>query len=300
MADTIIKTGSFVMPNHLATNVWKQVQDQSVIGKLVGTTPFKFGKTDIMTFTDAPRAEYVGEGADKSPASTGWGVKTAATHKVQVTVRMDEEVQYQDEDYQLNALTDVTDAMSIALSRALDLGVFHAINPLTGATAASITDTVCATTNSVETAGDVEADIENSSGLVIAHDFVPTGIALDPNYAWLFKTAKYADGRRKYPDLSINIKSTSSLEGLTAAVSNTVSASKEAATATKVKGIVGQWDALKWGVVREIPIETIKFGDPDGQGDLKRKNQIALRAEVFYGWAVMDPLAFAKIVDAVA
>jgi hypothetical protein len=52
-------------------------------------------------------------------------------------------------------------------------------------------------------------------------------------------------------------------------------------------------------VQRQIPVTTIEYGDPDGQGDLKRNNQIALRAEVVYGWAFMDLNAFAKLVDAV-
>jgi hypothetical protein len=43
----------------------------------------------------------------------------------------------------------------------------------------------------------------------------------------------------------------------------------------------------------------IRYGDPDGQGDLKRNNQVAFRAEVVYGWGIADLNAFAKIVDAV-
>jgi hypothetical protein len=46
-------------------------------------------------------------------------------------------------------------------------------------------------------------------------------------------------------------------------------------------------------------VTKIEYGDPDGQGDLKRQNQFALRAEVVYGWALMDINAFAKLIDAV-
>ena len=67
-----------------------------------------------------------------------------------------------------------------------------------------------------------------------------------------------------------------------------------------MKAIIGQWDLLRWGVQKSIPVELIKFGDPDGQGDLKRKNQIALRLEVVYGWGVMDLDGFAVVVDKVA
>ena len=51
---------------------------------------------------------------------------------------------------------------------------------------------------------------------------------------------------------------------------------------------------MRWGIQRNIPLELIKFGDPDGQGDLKRKNQVALRLEVVYGWWV-NPAKFAVV-----
>lgn len=49
-----------------------------------------------------------------------------------------------------------------------------------------------------------------------------------------------------------------------------------------------------------MPVEVIEFGDPDGLGDLKRQNQLALRLEVVYGWGVMDLDGFATVKDAVA
>jgi hypothetical protein len=52
-------------------------------------------------------------------------------------------------------------------------------------------------------------------------------------------------------------------------------------------------------VQRQLGLEMIEYGDPDGQGDLKRNNQVAFRAEVVYGWGIADLAAFAKIVDAV-
>ena len=66
-----------------------------------------------------------------------------------------------------------------------------------------------------------------------------------------------------------------------------------------IKAIVGDFTAIRWGVQRQIPIEVIRFGDPDGSGDLKRANQIALRLEVVYGTAIMDTDAFAVIADRV-
>ena len=39
----------------------------------------------------------------------------------------------------------------------------------------------------------------------------------------------------------------------------------------------------------------IRYGDPDGNGDLQRNNQVAFRAEVVYGWGIADLSAFALI-----
>ena len=61
---------------------------------------------------------------------------------------------------------------------------------------------------------------------------------------------------------------------------------------------VGDFSAIRWGVQKSIGLEVIRYGDPDGQGDLKRNNQIAFRAEVVYGWGIGDLDAFAKIATA--
>jgi hypothetical protein len=186
--------------------------------------------------------------------------------------------------------------------------VFHGINPLTGTVAAGIVaaDRIVSTTNSVEVLDGTganaplgaELEIEAAFGLVIADGYVPTGIAFDPTYAWTTSTERYADGRKKFPELGLT-GTVSNFSGNPAFTTSTVSGTPEAASATNVKAIVGDWSLLRWGVQRRIPVEMIQYGDPDGQGDLKRQNQIALRMEVVYGWGIMDADGFAKIVNAV-
>lgn len=293
------------LPKHLASGVWQKAQGGSVVAQLVGAQPMLFGETQLMTFTGRPKAEYVSEGGNKSPSDATFSSKTVTPHKVQVTTRFNEEVQWADEDYQLGVLEAIADSLGVALARALDLGVIHGIDPLAGTAVTAITDELTGTTNSVEildgTSGNaprgIDIDIETAAGLVIADGFIPNGIAIDPSYAWEIATARYDDGRKKYPDLGLTPEVTR-FENLRASVSDTVSA-PEAASATNVKAVVGDWSTLHWGVQRRIGLERITYGDPDGQGDLKRKNQIAFRAEVVYGWAVMDHNAFAKIINAV-
>ncbi|MCX5119221.1 phage major capsid protein [Micromonospora sp. NBC_00362] len=301
----VLATSNITLPKNIADGLFSKAMTGSAVAQLAGAEPQKFGEVTHMTLTGRPRAEYVGEGADKSHTTATFGTKVVTPHKVQVTMRFNEEVQWADEDYQLGVLSTLGDEGGLALARALDLGVMHGINPLTGAVIAGIVagDRIASTTNAVEivTATLTTPDIvlEQAAGLVIADGYVPNGIAFDPTYAWTIATARYSDGRKKYPEFGFGAN-ISAFEGLTAASSSTVGGSPEAASPTNIKAIVGQWDLLRWGVQKRVPVELIKYGDPDGQGDLKRKNQIALRLEVVYGWGIMDLDGFAKVTDAVA
>jgi HK97 family phage major capsid protein len=290
----VLASTDISFPKDVAAGIWKKTQTGSVVSQLSGAEPLKFGETDIFTFDTFPRAEYVAEGADKSPSSAAFGVKTVKPHKVQVTVRYDQEVQWADEDTQVGVLTELGDSLSIALARALDLGAIHGINPLTGAAATTITESLTGVTNIVTIGTDADLDVESAVGLVVADEFTPNGIAFDPKYAWTLATARYTDGRKKYPELGFGTDITN-FGGLPASVSTTVSGLPEAAADTKVRGIVGDWTTLRWGVQRNIGLTKILYGDPDGLGDLSRKNQIALRAEVVYGWAFLDLNAFALL-----
>jgi HK97 family phage major capsid protein len=301
----VIATSNLTLPTNIANGLFAKATTGSAVVALSGAEPQQFGQVTHMTLTGRPRAEYVGEGADKSSTTTTFGTKVVTPHKVQVTQRFNEEVLWADEDYQLGVLTTLANEGGTALGRALDLGVFHGINPLTGNAISSIVvgDRIGTTTNSVEittaTLTTPDLVIEQAAGLVIADGYIPNGIAFDPTYAWTVATARYADGRKKYPELGFGANVTN-FEGLSAYSTTTVSGLPEASANSNIKAIVGQWDLLRWGVQKQVPVELIRFGDPDGQGDLKRKNQIALRLEVVYGWGVMDLDGFATIKDAVA
>jgi HK97 family phage major capsid protein len=269
-----------------------------------------FGETQLMTFTQRPKAQYVAEGAAKSGSDPAFSNKTVSPHKVQVTMRFNEEVQWADEDYQMGVLAAVRDAGSEALARALDLIVYHGINPLTGVALSGSPAKVLDTSNNVEivtaTLAKPDVDIESAVGLVIADGFQPNGIAFDPTFAYTLGTTRDSQGRKLYPEVGTG-QNLAGYDGMNAAVSTTVSAPEAtisggayASANPNVKAIVGDFSALRWGVQRQIPIEVIRFGDPDGSGDLKRANQIAIRLEVVYGFALMDTDAFAVVKDATA
>jgi HK97 family phage major capsid protein len=283
------------LPRTIADGLVKDTQTGSTVAALSAREPMRFGNVDIITFNGLPRAEFVGEGADKSSTTGSFDAVTATPRKAQVTMRFNQEVQWSDEDHQLGVLAELATAGGEALARALDLGLYHRINPLTGL-ATTWPNYLNSTTKRVEANGAPDLEIEAAVGLLVNDNKSATGIAFDPSYAWTLSTARYADGRKKSPELGLGT-TLSAYEGLTASVSNTVSGRPEAAD-TKARAIVGDFNSgIRWGVQREIPIELIQHGDPDGQGDLKRKNQIALRLEIVYGWYVFTD-RFAVVEDA--
>jgi hypothetical protein len=61
--------------------------------------------------------------------------------------------------------------------------------------------------------------------------------------------------------------------------------------------LVGNFsDYFKWGYAKEIPLKVIEYGDPDNSGrDLQGYNEIYVRSEIFVGWGILVPNAFAMI-----
>jgi hypothetical protein len=120
------------LPRNIADGIVAKTRAGSTVAALSGQEPMRFGATDIITFNNIPKAEFVGEGVAKSSTTGDFGVVTATPHKAQVTMRFNQEVEWADADYQLGVLNTLGDAGATALSDALDLGLYYRINPLTG------------------------------------------------------------------------------------------------------------------------------------------------------------------------
>lgn len=294
---SVASTQFGTIANEHLTGVIQKIMTGSTVAALHGAEPMRFGTGEIVTFPTPPKAEFVAEGAEKSPTPGAFGTVKTAPHKAQVTVRVNEEVKWADEDYQLEALATLEDAIGVALARALDLGLYYRLNPLTGA-ATAWTNYLNSTTKRVEiaTAG-LDEDIMAAAGLVIADGYGVSGMALDPSASFALASMLTGGEKvRKYPELGLG-QGIASFLGVPASVSTTVSSQPEAAD-NDIKAIVGDFaGGIRWGIQRAIPVNTIEYGDPDGLGDLKRNNQIALRAEVLYAWYV-DPARFAVVENA--
>jgi len=294
----VITTSSLngVLPLQTLQGVAEATKYGSTIAALSQSEPMLFGSANIIQFGADPKAEFVEEGGAKSQSDATITTKTAVPHKAVVTVRVDDEFMWADEDYQLGIIRDkFVPAMSRSVARALDLGAYYRINPKTGTVIAAWTNYMDTTTNRVEVAtAAADIDIETAVGLILEGGNVPTGLALTPQHAFALANLRDAQSRKLYPELGFGV-GMSQFNGLRASVSNTVSAQPEAAD-NKVKAIVGDYDnGIRWGIQKEVPFEVIPYGDPDNTGlDLKGQNQVALRTEVVYAWWV-DPAAFAVV-----
>ena len=296
-----LTTGSLTIPKQLLDPWVKNIHAGSAISLLSGATPMKFGAGEAFVF-DSGEAEYVGEGSNKSSNDITKTTQTVEPHKFQKTVRFTDEVKWADEDHQLRVIEQILAQIQPALSRALAYGIIHGINPKTGAVVPAITQKLVSATTEVEYAAADAPYVATDAAVqaLFAAGGVPNGVAFDPAYAAKITAQRIATtGQKLYPEFTY-ANETAVFEGLRAATSRTVGALGVATVPSKLLGVVGDFTAVRWGVQRAIGLELIEHGDPDGNGDLKRNNQIAFRAEVVYGWGIAElNRNFAKLVDKV-
>lgn len=286
------------LANHQG-ETWTKPIRTGVLSRLAPSLPdLKVGSTDHFTFTGTPKAELVGEGANKSSEDGTPGKVTAKTYKVQITYRFSQELMWADEDYQTGIVDGLVTNTATAISRALDLIAIHGINPKTGLISSAVAeyfDRPGNGINRVVATANPQTDMETAAGYLQTYGYMATGIALDPVYAGTLARKRDNDGRQLYPELGLGFN-VQNFMGIDAASSDTVSGRQELESSeVSVNAIMGDYRAFQWGVARNIPLETIEFGDPDGLGDLKRTNEIAIRAEAVIGFAIFDTKAFTII-----
>ena len=288
-------TSDIFIPNQLIPGIVEKMQQESVIMSLAQSAPQLFNPDkNYVVFTQEPEAEYVGEGEAKSPSDFAFTPVKASLHKVQTTVRLTNEVEWADEDNRLQLMEHLLASLTRSIGRAVDYGMLHAINPLTQQVLTSLqTNALTLTANQVTATGDIQADLDALPDSVIAN-YQVNGIALDRAFAnEIRKLRVEATGAKMYPEVNLSLQP-GTLDGIRAVTSGNVGGAALGAT-TGVKAIIGDWSLVKWGMARQLGVERIEYGDPDGLGDLKRYNQVAFRVEAAFSWAVLDPLGFAVL-----
>src|SRR5699024_11710940 len=197
----VVSSSDLTLPKNIADGIVEKAKTGSTVAALSGQEPMRFGETTIVTFDEDLTAEFVEENAKKGADDATPGSVVAVPHKTVVQFRTSDEFKWADEEYQLGVLNKFQEKCSRALARALDLGLYYRINPRTGTEITAWSNYLDATTNRRETTNEADIDFEEAAGLVIGSGYGVNGVAFDPTHAWTLSTARYSDGRKKFPEL---------------------------------------------------------------------------------------------------
>lgn len=282
-----------------AQGILDKAADTSVVSKLSPSTPQLFMTTSYQRFTNDVEAEFVEEGANKASQKLTFDTVQTVRKKAQVTLRFTQEAEFADKDQRRGMLTAMQKKMSVALGRALDYAVLHGLNPVTKKSITGVTGLV-STANKATATKDAVKDVDALPNAIVNAGYVPNAIALDPKYANTLRQIRGgSENARVFPEINLDPRQTSNVAGYTAGVSGTVSAEGlKLETPTNVLAVMGDFSLVKWGIVRDMALKRIDYGDPDGQGDLQRTNEFAVRVECIYQWTVLDPKAFTVLKSA--
>lgn len=284
----------------LVTDLIDKVKGHSTLAKLSAQKPIAFNGQKEFTFTMDSDIDIVAENGKKTHGGVTVEPIIIVPIKVEYGARFSDEFLYATEEEQIDILKSFNDGFSKKLARGIDLMAFHGINPRTKekSTVINGNDFDTKVTQTVTFDGSVNADatVETAVNLIQAAEGEVNGIAMDTLFSTeLAKVTNGENGAKMYPELSWGANP-DTLNGLNADVNTTVSASTS--TPNKDLAIIGDFaNGVKWGYAKQIPLEVIKYGDPDNSGkDLKGYNQVYLRSEAYVGWGIMLPNGFARII----
>ncbi|NCC60985.1 MAG: phage major capsid protein [Verrucomicrobiae bacterium] len=294
----VLSKGSLFAPE-LVTDLVNKVKGRSSLAVLSNQTPIPFNGQKEFVFTMDSEIDVVAENGAKSHGGITLTPRTIVPIKVEYGARVSNEFMLAAEEEQIEILKAFNDGFARKVARGLDLMAMHGINPRTGAASAVIgTNHFDAAVS--QTVEYVAANIDDNIGSAIAAvqgaggDI--TGMSLSPAASAALAALK-VNGVRLYPELAWGANP-GALNGVKTDINKTVS---DADTIAKDRAIVGDFEnSFKWGYSKEIPTKIIEAGDPDNSGkDLNGYNQVYIRAELFLGWAVLEPTSFCRIIDAV-
>lgn len=284
-------------PTELVNEMFNKVNGHSALAKLSAQKPIPFNGETVFVFSAGGEAAIVGEGDNKPAGDAVVTPKTIRPIKFVYQHRVSNEFIYNAES-KLNYLQTFADGFAKKIARGLDIAAMHGINP------ADLADASFKATNSFDglvtgntvtyAAATVDDNIDAAVQMVIADGGVVNGIAMSPAAGSALAAIK-VNGVAQYPEYRFG-SNPDAFYGMGSDVNSTVSVTGSATGSQTDHVIVGDFqNAFRWGYAKNIPLEVIEYGDPDGLGDLKRTNEVVLRAEAFIGWGILDADSFARV-----
>ncbi|WP_125767352.1 phage major capsid family protein [Lapidilactobacillus wuchangensis] len=284
----------------LVTDLINKVKGKSSLAILSQQVPIPFNGQKEFTFTMDSDIDVVAENGKKSHGGISVEPKTIVPIKVEYGARISDEFLIATDEEKIDIIKGFNEGYAKKLARGLDIMAFHGLNPRSATASTVIGDNHfdSKVDQTVEfSKDDPDANIEAAVAMIQANSETVSGLAM--NTAFSAALAGMRTGGttniRLFPELAWGANP-GSINGLPADINTTVGVGQ------KDEAIIGDFvNNFKWGYAKEIPMEIIKYGDPDNSGqDLRGYNQVYLRSETYLGWGIMDPKAFARVIQPAA
>lgn len=292
---TELSRGTLFEPE-LVTDLISKVKGKSSLAILSQQTPIPFNGLKEFIFSMDSEIDVVAENGKKTHGGITLEPVKIVPIKVEYGARISDEFLYASEDEKINILKSFNDGFAKKLAKGLDLMAFHGINPRTGQASTVIGQNhfdAKANQKVVFNKEQVEENIEAVIAQVQGAERDVTGAVFATEITSALASLK-VNGVRQYPELRFGANP-GNLNGLKMDINKTIKSN-----ISNDVGIVGDFESMfKWGYAKQIPLEIIKYGDPDNSGkDLKGYNQVYIRAEAYIGWGIMDGESFARLTTA--
>lgn len=294
MAEVMSK-GTLFDPK-LVKDLVDKVKGHSSLAVLSKSVPVPFNGRKEFIFTMDSEIDIVAENGKKTHGGINLEPVKIVPIKFEYGARISDEFLYASEEEQLEILKSFNDGFAKKVARGLDIAAMHGVNPRTGTASTVVGENHFdskVTQKVVYSSATPDENIEAAIALVEGSDGDVNGIVISPEVRSALATMTKQNGEKLYPEFAFGGQP-KTLGSQSLDINKTVSAGDVD------KAIVGNFaDMFKWGYAKEIPVEIIKYGDPDNSGkDLKGYNQIYIRAEVYLGWGILDGNSFARVTNA--
>ena len=282
-----------LFPKDLVNEMFSKVKGHSSLAKMSAQEAVPFTGKDYFVFSLDNDISIVAENGAKPAGDATVSAVTVKPIKVVYQSRVSDEFVYASEERKLQYLKDFADGFAKKVAAGIDKMAIHGVDPATGSLATGTIgnnyfDYVCAATCITYNGSTPDANLESAIAVLEANEYEPTGIAIAPAMRQALASMTGAQGAI-YPQFQFG--QVANLGGITVDSNPTISANS-----SNDRALVGDFSAFRWGFAKEIPLEVIEYGNPDGGSyDLKQANQVLLRSEAWIGWGILDANAFCLV-----
>lgn len=289
---------STLFPAQLTGELLNLVRGKSSLARLSKQAPIAFNGTEIFTFNFDKEADIVAENGAKGVGGATVEPVSIVPYKIEYGVRVSDEFVYGSEEARIGYLRAFADGFAAKAARAIDIMAFHGLNPRTGqaSTVVGTNHFDSKVSQTVTRTSSANADVESAIALVQGNEHEVNGMAMSPAFKGALAAQLKSNGDPMFPELAWGSEP-DTIKGLPVDTNSTVSFG----TNTVDQAVVGNFrDYFRYGIAKDIGIKVIEYGNPDNDaqaGDLQGHNQVYLRGEMYVGYGILVPSAFARIIS---